>query len=147
MQAKATRLGDPTSLVLVSTTREVLNGDRLLRDNQHVPLNFFPSAPARPIEGRIISILNAISVTGSNQVVVINRGTRHGLEVGNILTILHKGESVRDRFSGGLFARKVSLPDEPAGKMMVFMVYDRISYGLIVNATREIKKLDLVRNP
>lgn len=146
-EARTTRTGDPASLILVTTTREVLNGNRLLRDNQTLPLNFFPSAPAQQIDGSIISILDAISVTGSNQVVVINRGARHGIEEGNLLTILHKGETVRDRFEGGIFDEKVTLPDEPAGTMMVFKTYDRISYGLIVEATSEIRKHDLVRNP
>ena len=146
-EARTTRTGDPASLVLVTTTREVLNGNRLLRDNQTLPLNFFPSAPARQIDGSIISILDAISVTGSNQIVVINRGARHGIEEGNLLTILHKGETIRDRFEGGIFDEKVTLPDEPAGTMMVFKTYDRISYALIVEATSEIRKHDLVRNP
>ena len=146
-EARTTRTGDPASLVLVTTTREVLNGNRLLRDNQTLPLNFFPSAPARQIDGSIISILDAISVTGSNQIVVINRGARHGIEEGNLLTILHKGETIRDRFEGGIFDEKVTLPDEQAGTMMVFKTYDRISYALIVEATSEIRKHDLVRNP
>ncbi len=146
-EARTTRTGDPTSLVLVITTREVLNGDRLLRDDQTLPLNFFPSAPSRQIDGSIISILDAISVTGSNQVVVINRGARHGIEEGNLLTIFHKGGAVRDRFEGGLFDEKVNLPDEQAGTMMVFKAYDRISYALIVAATSEIRKHDLVRSP
>ena len=83
-EARTTRTGDPASLILVTTTREVLNGNRLLRDNQTLPLNFFPSEPAQQIDGSIISILDAISVTGSNQVVVINRGARHGNEEGNL---------------------------------------------------------------
>lgn len=146
-EARTTRTGDPASLILITTTREVLNGNRLLRDNQTLPLNFFPSAPARQIDGSIISILDAISVTGSNQIVVINRGARHGIEEGNLLTILQKGDVVSDRFEGGIFDEKVTLPDEPAGMMMVFKTFDRISYGLIVEATSEIRKYDLVRNP
>lgn len=146
-EARTTRTGDPASLILVTTTREVLNGNRLLRDNQTLPLNFFPSAPAQEINGSIISILDAISVTGSNQIVVINRGARHGIEEGNLLIILHKGHVVSDRFEGGIFDEKVTLPDEPAGMMMVFKTFDRISYGMIVEATSEIRKYDLVRNP
>ena len=146
-EARTTRTGDPVSMVLIETTREVLNGDRLLRDNQTLPLNFFPSAPEKYTEGTIISTLDAISVTGINQIVVINRGSRHGLEPGNLLTILHKGETVHDRFEGGVFAEKVDLPDEPSGMMMLFKIYDRVSYGLVVESTSEIKKYDLVRSP
>jgi hypothetical protein len=39
------------------------------------------------------------------------------------------------------------LPDEPAGTMMVFRIFDRMSYALVMEATSEIRVLDTVRNP
>jgi hypothetical protein len=42
---------------------------------------------------------------------------------------------------------KVKLPDEEAGTVMVFKVYDRIGYGLVMHATSDIHVLDAVRNP
>ena len=53
------------------------------------------------------------------------------------------GATVKDRFGGG----KVRLPDEEAGTLMIFKVYDRISFGLIMEATQAIHILDTVRNP
>jgi hypothetical protein len=41
----------------------------------------------------------------------------------------------------------VTLPDEEEGTVMVFKTYDRISYGLIMEATDAIHLLDAVRNP
>ena len=41
----------------------------------------------------------------------------------------------------------VTLPDEEAGTIMVFKVYDRIGYGLVMEATSDIHVLDAVRNP
>jgi hypothetical protein len=67
------------------------------------------------------------------------------------------GEIVRDR--GGSFGerkglsvgsfrqKKVRLPDERAGTLLVFRTFDRISYGLIVGASSEIHVFDFVRNP
>ena len=46
--------------------------------------------------------------------------------------------------SGG---ERVKLPDEQAGTVMVFKVYDRIGYGLVMEATSAIKVLDSVKNP
>ena len=34
-----------------------------------------------------------------------------------------------------------------AGTTMVFRVFDRMSYALVMEATREIRVLDTVRNP
>ena len=57
--------------------------------------------------------------------------------------MLQKGEEVRDRVEGGT----VRLPDEEAGTLMVFKVYDRISYGLVMEAVTAIHVEDFVRNP
>ncbi len=73
----------------------------------------------------------------------MNRGTSHGLSVGDVLTVFQKGTEVRDHVKGG----SVKLPDEEAGTVMVFKVYDRISYGLIMEATTAIHVEDFVRNP
>jgi len=41
----------------------------------------------------------------------------------------------------------VKIPDERAGLLMVFRTYDKISYGLILTATRQLELMDKVRNP
>ena len=140
--------GDPATVFLTETTREALEGDRLLPEESLQPVNYFPRSPDRDIEGRIISVIDGVSLIGSYQVVVINRGTNHGLEPGHVLRIWQTGEVVRDRFAkGGLGSKKVRLPDEPAGTMLVFRIFDRMSYALVMEATSEIRTLDLVRNP
>jgi len=85
----------------------------------------------------------------------MNRGARNGLAPGDVLTVFQDGEVVRDRHSNrsyiskpSLFAgEKVKLPDEQAGTVMVFKVYDRIGYGLVMEATDAIRVHDAVRNP
>ena len=47
----------------------------------------------------------------------------------------------------GLFGEKVKLPDRPAGTMMVFRIFDRMSYALVMEAQSEIRVMDIVRNP
>jgi hypothetical protein len=39
------------------------------------------------------------------------------------------------------------LPDERYGLMMVFRVFDRASYALIMNAERPVNLLDIATNP
>ena len=141
-------------LVLVESARETLNGDRLVRDKLEVPLDFVPHAPAKPIDGRVISVVNGINVIGQYHVVVINRGRQHGLEPGNVLSIWQLGDKVKDRGPGGEsneftrpFAPSVKLPEERAGTFMVFRAYERMSFGLIMSATGELHVGDLVRKP
>ncbi len=123
--------------------REAIAGDKLIPASIDVPLNFFPSAPSRPIEGRIISVVGGVTQIGQYQVVVLNRGTNNGLAVGDVLSVYQTGDTIEDRFGGG----SVKLPDEKAGTIMVFKSYDRISYGLVMEATQAIHVLDTVRNP
>jgi hypothetical protein len=79
----------------------------------------------------------------------MNRGARDGLAPGDVLTIFQAGEVVRDHYGSGSMFRggEVKLPDEEAGTLMVFKVYDRIGYGLVMEATNPIHVLDAVRNP
>jgi len=88
-----------------------------------------------------------LSLIGQYQVVVVNRGAEHGLEPGNVLQAYKTGERIDDSVRGPLFTFKVRLPDEPAGTMMVFRTYERMSYALVMEATSEIRVLDTVRSP
>jgi LysM repeat protein len=149
------RGGDPATVSLTDTNREALAGDRLVPETVDIPLNFFPKAPDITVNGRIISVVDGVSLIGQYQVVVLNRGARDGLAPGDVLTVFQAGEVVRDRYAGGSFlgssglmgGESVTLPDEAAGTIMVFKVYDRIGYGLVMEATSDIHVLDAVRNP
>ncbi len=146
------RGGDPATVSLSDTNREALEGDRLVPETVDIPLNFFPKAPDIDVNGQIISVVDGVSIIGSHQVVVMNRGARHGLAPGDVLSVYQSGETVRDRYAGHSFGsfgakEKVKLPDEQAGTIMVFKVYDRIGYGLVMRATSDIHVLDAVRNP
>lgn len=145
--AKLYRTGDPSTLRLIRTTRETLIGDRLLPSGEEqYNTSFTPRAPTSPIDGRILSVLDGVSQIGSNQVVVINKGTRDGLEPGHVLDIYQSGDTILDTVSKD---RKdtVTLPDEKAGVLMVFRTFEKLSYGLVMKASRNINILDAVRNP
>src|SRR5438876_512308 len=151
------RPGDPAKALLIDPARETLRGDRLLStDASETPINFALHAPAAPVHGRIIDVVGGIELVGQYQVVVINRGKRHGLEAGNVLAVDQAGDVVHDLYRGGrnigstvgiAFAPKVRLPDERSGTLLVFKVFDRLSYGLIVGASNTIHVADVVRNP
>ena len=150
------RTGDPSTMRLIDSTREALPGDRLIDREIDIPLNFYPKPPNTDINGRIISVIDGVSLIGQWQVVVLNRGDRHGLVPGDVLSVYTGGETIRDRYAnavgfssgGGLLGgEKVKLPDELAGTIMVFKTYNRISYALVMQAESEMRVLDAVRNP
>jgi LysM repeat protein len=153
------RRGEPAKVLLTDLARETLAGDRLMTSDNEVPLNFTPAAPSSEVHGRIIDVVGGTDLVGQWYVVAINRGKRHGMQPGNVLAIDQEGEVVRDLYAGGRsiannmngfntqFVPHVKLPNERAGTLLVFKVYDRISYGLIVGASNIIHIGAPVRNP
>ena len=157
--ARLERVGDKdelAKLILVDSARETLMGDRLVRDRLDVPLDFVPHAPAQAVKGSVIAIIGGTSVIGQYQVVVFNRGKRHGLEPGHVLTVWQRGEMAKDRGPGGSdaqnqftepFTPTVRLPSERAGTVMVFKTYERMGFGLVMNAENVMHVGDTIRSP
>jgi LysM repeat protein len=150
--ARLLQSGDPATLELTESTRETLDGDLLFPGSIDVPLDFIPHAPADKIDGRVITIINGLYVAGQYQVLVINRGSRHGLEPGHVLGVYVTGTRVRDPKSRGVsreggFGPNVKLPNWRGGTFMVFKTYDRISYGLVMESIVPLRALDHIGNP
>ncbi|MBV8909293.1 MAG: hypothetical protein JOZ89_00885 [Gammaproteobacteria bacterium] len=65
-----------------------------------------------------------------------------------IRDLYRSGHKIGDTVGVGTsFAPKVRLPDERTGTLLVFKVYDRVSFGLIIGASDTIHTYDVVRNP
>ena len=136
--------GEIATLRLLETTQEVRIGDRLLpTEERAVSSTFIPSEPDRPVDGMIIDVPRGVNQVGVLDVVTINKGRRDGLQEGSVLAIYHTGETVRDRITG----QPVKVPDERSGILMAFRVYDKLSYALVLSATRQLAVKDRVRNP
>ena len=148
-----TRGGDPATLIMTQSTRETYPGDKLLPGDVDVPLDFMPSPPKMKVKGRIMLVSDGVSIIGQYEVVVINRGIRDGLQPGNVLAVYSASEPVYDNSKNGfvhapsLFAKKVELPEERTGTFMVFKTFDRMSFGLIMEATDIIRVADKVQSP
>ena len=144
--ARLQRFGNPSTFILTTSDREALTGDRLLPLVEGQPFqDFYPHAPKSPVTGRIISVFNGVSMAGQFQVVVLNKGSDAKLETGNVLAVNQDGPTVRDTVAGG--NTTVKLPDERAGLVMVFRVFDQVSYALVMTATHPIHVRDQVTNP
>src|SRR5581483_11226797 len=147
--------GEVSKAVLVDTARETLRGDKVMPVDTDVPLNFMPTAPRSNVNGRIIAVVDGTVLIGQYQVVAINRGLRNGVVPGTVLAVDQTGETVRDVYSkgasltrpGASFAKKVKLPDERVGTLLVFKTFNRVSYALVVGATDTIELRDAVHNP
>lgn len=138
--------GEPATCIITRSNRAVLPGDRLMRlDEKMLAGHFYPKPPEQPVKGVIIAVMGGISEIGRYDVVAINRGEKQGLEIGDVLLIYKPGRYVTDRFNE--IHDRVKLPPEQAGSLIVFRTFPRMSFGLIMEATRAISVHDLVRSP
>lgn len=136
--------GDVLTVGITKSSEEVRIGDRLLvNEDRRLTTSFVPSSPDSEIEGKMISVDGGVSQIGQYDVVAINRGEREGLAAGNVLAVLKAGNMVRDPVTG----ETIELPSERAGLLMVFQAYEKMSYGLVLQATRPLSVGDKVTNP
>jgi hypothetical protein len=146
-EGQAERFGDPSTLRLTRTTREINIGDRVMpASHEDVHAYFTPHAPETDIEGRIIAVVDGVSQIGQYQIVVINRGAREGVDVGTVFAISQAGSVIPDQVSEERNAQ-VRLPDERAGVLMVFRTFEKVSFALIMKATAALHVGDIITKP
>ena len=143
-ESRLVKVGKPSTLTVTKAYQEILDGDYLLPvSNDRDSVYFLPKAPKNQVEGYIVAVVNGVTEIGQNNVVVLSLGQREGMEQGDVLDIYHGGLTVRDRKANN----NVKLPDEKAGVLMVFRVFDKVSYALVLEATRPLSVLNKVKNP
>jgi hypothetical protein len=146
-EAELRKIGDPSTFYVKESEREVATGDRLYPvAGEHSIHAFYPHPPEQPVDAGIISVLDGVTQIGQYDVVVIDRGEEAGLQVGDVLQIDHQGGLVRDKFSGVAWD-EVELPSVKAASLMVFRTFPKISYALVMQASRPLHVGDRARNP
>ena len=136
--------GEMLTLRVQSSREELQAQDRvLISPERRLQSTFYPSAPETEVGASIIRFFGRLNSVARNDVVVINRGSREGLREGNVLDVFQRGERVRDRDRNEM----IRLPDSKSGTMILFRVFEKVSYGLIIESTGPIFMDDLVKNP
>ncbi len=143
---KAITAIQPATIDIVAAKEEMRVGDRLLPEPPRQLQTYAPHAPNPALTGRIVSVYGSAVVNASqNQVVVINRGTRDGLEAGHVMVILKDGARVVDKEDPNKPLMK--LPDERNGLLMVFRPFEKLSYALVLEITDSVRVGDRLVSP
>ena len=141
--------GEPATILLTSINEGIKVQDSVLINNSpEFNLYFEPKAPRFIVRGFIIDMPDGMP-NGNVQeavggVVVISLGARDGLEAGDVLGIYRASHTVSDPRNK---LHPIKLPPERIGEIMVFRVFSKTSFALIVRSTRAVYLSNRVANP
>lgn len=142
--ARVLEAGQTTKMEVTSSTREISLGDRMVPADDDIALPYYqPHAPQQPVDGYIIDIDGAVAEGGPLQTIVVTLGAREGMEPGHVLRIQRQEPDQVDVVTDGT----VEIPPQDSGLAMVFRVFEKVSYALILEADRAVHILDRVTNP
>ncbi|KGP64229.1 signal peptidase [Legionella norrlandica] len=141
--------GEPATVLLTNINVGIKIEDKVLINNHpELELYFEPETPSRQVKGYIIEMPDNMPVGNTQEavggVIIINLGETSGLKPGDVLAIYGKKRIVNDPKN---HMWPITLPQERLGEAMVFRVFTKASYALIVRSTRAIHLLDTVTNP
>ncbi|MDY7224793.1 LysM peptidoglycan-binding domain-containing protein [Hyalangium rubrum] len=87
----------------------------------------------------VIPMVPYLTMTGEHSMLIVDKGSSEGVEVGNTFTVLRKGDTTGDKLlSTEVTAKDRALPDEAIGVCLVTEVKERTSNCLLTQSLREI---------
>lgn len=157
-RAVVKKAGDPAILEVESGRTEVQDGDYLLPlDDHRFDSHFYPRPmSAMPGDMLVLAVEGGIHGVGQFQIVAISGGANQGVEPGHVFSAFRPGETVRDKvkYPKGSWADattwskdKVTLPAEFDAHIMVFRVFDEVSYAMVMDGERMVHEHDELRHP
>lgn len=159
--ATITSYSDERAIMEVdSSLQDIRAGDRLIV-HQAVELNssYLPRPPAFPIDAAIASIGSGKMIGGQYDTLVLNRGSNDGLQSGDLLTVQEPPVELEDEVGkagvwtqvrhafGMKGARRVEFPGEDIASVLIYRVYDDVSLGVVLEASKNVSINDRVSTP
>src|SRR6266436_5171090 len=149
--ARVTRDGEPATVQIVNSKKEISAGDRLIPAPPPTIPHYVPHAPSSAVSGRIMGLYDALatSIGGRDSIISINRGTRDGLEVGHVLAVYRNVViyDQKDYLKSRDRSPAIQLPPERYGLVFIFRTFDSVSYALVMESSRPVQGGDIVQNP
>ncbi|MCL2875496.1 MAG: LysM peptidoglycan-binding domain-containing protein [Betaproteobacteria bacterium] len=139
--ARVKEFTNPVTLEIIEAVEEIGVNDKMLPIENELIFSYAPHAPRETIDTRLISIQRGVSETGKLSVIAIGAGKQNGLEPGHVVAMFrNRGKATHGR-------RTFALPEKRYGSAMVFRVFDRVSYAIIMDTEGQATIGDAIRNP
>jgi hypothetical protein len=146
-KVRVIRRGEPAEGMIGQVKLEILKGDRVMPDQRVDVSNYELKSPTRQIDARLVSIYGSVDTGGLHSIITINRGSRDGLETGNVLALFRSTNPLSYKPNGEGATVTVQPADDRYGLVTVFKVSERLSYALVMDSSRELAIGDTLRNP
>lgn len=139
--ARVTEVHDETaSAEIVTSFAEIKRGDRVVPRDPALPdIDFLP-APAG-LEGQVLHFPDRRGAAGGMDVVYLNRGAEHGVEVGNRFDVYRPGGPERDEVHG----ESRLTPDRVIGQLLVIKSHTETAVAVVTRASTELEWGDRFR--
>ncbi|MDN3653048.1 LysM domain-containing protein [Thalassotalea ponticola] len=156
----------PSSLYLDSSNQEIRAGSIVLpvNEGQLYPAVYAMQAiKGKDIEARMISSRNLVREFGKFEVVLLNKGERDEIRMGEVYGIYRQSPDVIETDDGPIYEedasswyrltrpnasdRRISMPKEQIGHLMVFKVLEKTSYAIVLATHKSVHIDDTVGAP
>ena len=136
----------PAAILITNAKEEIRAGDRLLVRAPERRDSLVPHPAAAGTVAQIISVYGSAAINaGSNQVVVVNRGSADGLEPGHVMAIQKRRAQAVEKTDPSRTA--LLLPEERNGLAMVFLSFEKVAYALVVQVGDSVRVGDRLTAP
>ena len=129
--------------VIVEANQEIERGAKvgpLVKTFKTVP----PSPPKVDAQGTVVAMLTHEQLIGQGEVVFVDLGKRSGIEVGNRMFVVRRGDAYPRNMNNQIGQDDRKFPARALGEIVIVEVGDRISIGLVTLAVQEMSVGDLV---
>ena len=134
------------TLDIVASEQEIMVGDRVLMTQIAPPEPIRPRWPSQAIQARVMGLYGTGQLEASqNQIISINQGRSHGVEVGHLLNILSRPATARDKTDP--LKESWQLPQKRTGTALVFLTYERMAYALLTEVQEGVRVGDALAGP
>ena len=126
-------------------TTAIRRGDLLFQEIRPASVKGLSVKPVKEaIYGKIMSgVESGRTTAGAMDIVALNRGHLHGLEAGNLLDLYISGVRLKTMGDRGT----IEAPERRIGSLLVFSVYEKMSHGIILQASQQVISGHIVKNP
>ena len=150
----------PSTMNIGSVKREIHAGNYVvpINEGQLFPAVFSMKAANESLRGSIVKATSNGREFAKLEVVMINRGLDHDVNVGDVMAIKRTSPAVVDTGDGPAYVAETStwnritggdykMPTEKLGELMVFKVYQKASMALILHTEKPARINDLITAP